>query len=347
MIPQTYPSTLSANNHMQMVVFVLSDVSGLTRWIDYIPVKPPTTINTNFANTFAEQGYIVTNSLTSISGKQAWLDYIPVYIDYAATTPYSTNASGYIPMDVFQITSLFSAGEQGVWYDPSDFSTMFQDAAGTTPVTAVGQPVGRILDKSGRGNHATQATAASRPVLQQDGTGRYFLLFDGVDDWLQTASINFTSTDKITMFVGVRRITSVASGVIVELSVNRATNPGAFTVAADDTSRYQFNSSGSVGTEFCLSAFQASPNSAVLTGTNRIAGNVIQLRRNGVVESNGDALDQGTGNYGNYPLYIGRRGGTTQPFNGRLYSLIVRGAQSTATEINNAEAYVNSKTGAY
>lgn len=42
---------------------------------------------------------------------------------------------------------LFQSGEQGVWYDPSDFSTMFQDAAGTTPVTAVEQPVGLALDK--------------------------------------------------------------------------------------------------------------------------------------------------------------------------------------------------------
>lgn len=48
----------------------------------------------------------------------------------------------------FTPLSLFSAGEVGAWYDPSDFSTMFQDSAGTTPVTAVEQPVGLILDKS-------------------------------------------------------------------------------------------------------------------------------------------------------------------------------------------------------
>jgi hypothetical protein len=65
----------------------------------------------------------------------------------------------------FSPASLFAAGEQGVWYDPSDFTTMFQDSAGTIPVTAVEQPVGRILDKSGRGNHAFQSTSASRPVL--------------------------------------------------------------------------------------------------------------------------------------------------------------------------------------
>lgn len=61
--------------------------------------------------------------------------------------------------------SLFASGEQGAWYDPSDLSTMFQDAAGTIPVTALEQSVGRILDKSGLGNHATQPTTASKPKL--------------------------------------------------------------------------------------------------------------------------------------------------------------------------------------
>ena len=51
------------------------------------------------------------------------------------------------PGGAFSPLSLFRNGEQGSWYDPSDFSSMFQDSAGTTPVT-VGDPVGRILDKS-------------------------------------------------------------------------------------------------------------------------------------------------------------------------------------------------------
>lgn len=49
---------------------------------------------------------------------------------------------------VAKIRSLFANGEQGAWYDPSDLTTLFQDAAGTTPVTAVEQPVGLMLDKS-------------------------------------------------------------------------------------------------------------------------------------------------------------------------------------------------------
>jgi len=47
-----------------------------------------------------------------------------------------------------KIKDLFKDGSQGVWYDPSDLTTLFQDSAGTTPVTALEQSVGLILDKS-------------------------------------------------------------------------------------------------------------------------------------------------------------------------------------------------------
>jgi len=47
-----------------------------------------------------------------------------------------------------QIRLLFASGEQGAWYDPSDLSTLYQDSAGTTPVTALGSPLGLMLDKS-------------------------------------------------------------------------------------------------------------------------------------------------------------------------------------------------------
>jgi len=49
----------------------------------------------------------------------------------------------------FNPESLFRNGEVGVYYDPSDLSTLFQDSAGTTPVTAAGQPVGLMLDAEG------------------------------------------------------------------------------------------------------------------------------------------------------------------------------------------------------
>jgi hypothetical protein len=47
------------------------------------------------------------------------------------------------------------------WYDASDTTTLWQDTAGTTPVTASGQTVLLWKDKSGNGNHLTSSSAPS------------------------------------------------------------------------------------------------------------------------------------------------------------------------------------------
>lgn len=92
------------------------------------------------------------------------------------------------------VLSLFHNGEQGAWYDPSDLTTLFQDAAGNTPVTADGDPVGLMLDKSGNGNHASQSVAARRPIYRTDGS-LHWLEADGVDDYLvHTAALTEAST---------------------------------------------------------------------------------------------------------------------------------------------------------
>jgi len=47
----------------------------------------------------------------------------------------------------FTPAALFSQGQQGLWHDPSDLTTLFRDSAGSDPVTADGDPVGLMLDK--------------------------------------------------------------------------------------------------------------------------------------------------------------------------------------------------------
>jgi hypothetical protein len=246
----------------------------------------------------------------------------------------------------FNPRSLFAAGEQGIWLDPSDFSTMFQDAAGTTPVTAVGQHVGLIRDKSGRGNHASQSSAASRPLLQQDSNGLYYLSFDGTDDGMATPSIDFTGTDKMTVWAGVRKLSDAAIGMVVELSASAGANNGVFYLSASASAgaNYQLVSKGTVLAAATPSGI-AAPKTNVLTGICDISGDLCRVRVNGAATS--ATTDQGTGNYGNYPLYIGRRAGTSLPFNGRIYQLIIRGAASNAGQIAATEAYVNAKTRAY
>ena len=434
-------------------------------------------------------------------------------------------------LDRFWPSNLFLGGIPGAWYDPTDLSTMFQDSTGTTPVTAVEQPVGLILDKSGNANHATQATAASRPTYRArynlltysedfgnaawtknqttvttnaavapdgtttadtviptvaggahsiytsytyaagvhtlsmyakangynwikvassltgngvffdvlngavgtanagytgtiqavgsgwfrcvttwtaaagfdlpgayiatangalsfngDGTSgvllwgaqlltaadvtatgnayqriaaatvydtapifRPYLAFDGMDDSLSTAAIDFTATDKMTVFAGETKLQDAALSVLAELSTDAPGTNGTFWLLAPYTATERY-SALSRGTSFTLasssSAVDVSPNTSVLTARLDIAAPLTQLIVNRAVRATNTA-SQGTGNYGNWPLFIGRRNNASFPFNGRLYSLIVRGAASSTTEIIDTETWVNARTGGY
>ena len=83
------------------------------------------------------------------------------------------------------IASLFSAGEQGAFYVPQPIvlgtQALFQDAAGTTPVTADGDPDGSMSDQSPNGHTAVQTISSKRPTYN---TSPERLSLDKVDDAL-------------------------------------------------------------------------------------------------------------------------------------------------------------------
>jgi hypothetical protein len=591
MIPRTYPSTLASDGiTRQMVVYFLSSISGLTRWVDYIPVAWASGSVVN--NSYNTSGATAVEVISSTTGRQSWVDYVPVYLDASASGAWEVSLTGYIPING-GVASLFAAGEQGAWYDPSDFNsymatgtelfpavnftdattwtasgvgttgltantfttnttagvvsqkltvgqwyqvtltastsagtvsvntadaftptirteigtgsgtysfradypylylrtsvgatvtvtalslkpltsistaTMYQDSAGTTPVTAVGQPVGLMLDKrlgavrgselstaslstwtvgaaltrtmngdtaqiarsgvidsanafykdfavtsgswyevaytignaSGArnftgtdvtgpltdgtgpfrrivrataatirlqfwptsdlttihlsgvslkeipGNHRTQSTAASRPTLQQDASGYYYLSYDGVDDWMQTASVDFSATDKMTVWAGVHKASDAARGVFAELG--NAPGTATFQLNAPSTTAtadFNWTVAGSIAVSATSPTSHAAPVSRVVVGTADISGDSSVLRINGT-QAASSSSDQGTGNYRNAVLYFGRRGGTTLPFNGREYQTIIRGATTSAAQLSAIEQFVASKTG--
>lgn len=348
----------------------------------------------------------------------------------------------------FSPISLFSAGEQGIWLDPSDLTTMFQDRAGTTPVTTPGQTVGKRLDKSGRGNHAVAPTDAARPTygiepktgrrnlllatdtmatqsltvaavahtLAFTGTGTvtltgastagplvgtgasnrvsltftptaasltltvvgsvtlaqlelgstatayqrvgtafdvteagvatvHYVQYDGTDDSFSTSSIDFTATNKMSVFAGVRKLSDAAQGIVAELSAIPTTNNGTFNLQAPSDAgfaRYRFTSKGTVSSGNFVSGY-AAPISNVLTGLGDISGDIATFRINGIQVAQ-STTDQGTGNFGNYPLFIGRRNNATVPFNGRDYGIIIVGKTASATEISSTESYLAANT---
>jgi hypothetical protein len=235
----------------------------------------------------------------------------------------------------FHPASLFGATTPGVVYDLADASSLFQDSAATQPVTTAGQLIGRVNDKSGRGNHATQGTTASKLVWQTT-----YGQCDGVDDWLQTGSIDFTGTDKVTVIAGIRKESDAAIGAVFELSTNSGGNSGTFALFAPNGAGVAGYGGRVRGTAEAFPAVSsvAAPNTAVVSLLGDIAGDVSTIRYNGASAQTLNT-DLGTGNFGNYSLYIGRRAGSSLPFNGRIYRLIVIGRALTASELSQAERW--------
>jgi hypothetical protein len=183
-----------------------------------------------------------------------------------------------------------------------------------------------------------------------------YLFFDGVNDSLATPSINFTSTDKMSVFAGVRKLSDAAFQSIAELSPTADANIGSFCVGSStlngDVSRRTWasvlagTSTGILGGAFVYAA----PSTNVLSALYDIAQSTSAteniLRVGGVQQtlalSPGNA---GTGNFSTYPLFIGGRNSASNFFSGHLYSLIVRGAQSNTGQISSTETWVAGKTG--
>lgn len=172
----------------------------------------------------------------------------------------------------------------------------------------------------------------------------HYLRFDGVDDWLVTNTIA-PGIDKVQVFAGVRKL-SASVGAIVELSPDMNTYSGTSALFWDSAGWWRYSSKGTVRSNADIPAASGAV-TGVLSGLGDISGKRVELRVNGTQGAQ-STENQGTGNYLAYPLYIGHRGGTTLPFNGHLYGLIVRfGSNLPAATIKHTEKYINTKTRAY
>jgi len=206
----------------------------------------------------------------------------------------------------------------------------------TGTVTAV---INSISAKEVAGNHASQATAAKRPLLQNDGVNNY-LDFDGVDDGLVTSAIDLSVTNKLTNFAGIRKSSDAARGVIVEMGANYAV-AGSFGIEhSDGGPNVRFTSP-----QGALAYTVAAPVTAVVSQImdNAAPTNSVIGRWNGVQVVQG--LTGPNYNFGNRQVGVGVRVEGTLPLNGNIYSLIVLGRTATTQEVADTESWVAAKTG--
>ena len=230
-------------------------------------------------------------------------------------------------------------------------------SAGTNTITCTAGTL--TLTVSGTVTNADlrlSSTSATMPAYQSVVTSTNYvttgflpyLSLDGVDDSYGTNSINFTATDKMAVVAGVTKLSDAASAIVVELSANAVLNAGAFNIQAPATggnAEYRYGEGGTTFRNALVSGYSA-PTTNVISGIGNVSAPSVAIRVDGVTKTT-DTLSQGTGNFGTYPLFIGRRNNSSLPFNGRIYQMVVCGKTLSANELASTEAYVNQKTGAY
>lgn len=249
---------------------------------------------------------------------------------------------------------LFAAGEKGGWWDPSNLASVWEDSAGTVPASVDGV-VGKINDLSGNSFHFLQATTANKPILRL-ASGKYYLEFDGADDFMSCASFDLSGTPTITGCVGARKTSDAAATILLELTTSTSTQAGSFffSGSTSGTAAWAVAQRATTGaaTVSRVATTYTQPITNVLyclysTAASGVA-NELTVRINaatpGTLTNSG--TDSGTGNFANATLYMGRRAGTTLPYTGRIYQAVLVGADKSANR-DDLETFVNLRTGAY
>ena len=227
----------------------------------------------------------------------------------------------------FSIASLFSASQAGAWYDPSDITTLYQDAAGTTPATADGDPVGRMLDKSGNGNHATQTVSGSRPVYRTDGT-LHWLEFDGVDDLL--FNYGFSRSNPDSLFFALEWLSPLSSKPLDGIQNNDAS----IFVFPDGRIR-----------AFSSASFVLTPAGTISLDTPTVGTAIFNLA-NSKIRINGALTAGTTGVMSTSGITMGGNSENLENFTGKLFSVISLGRLASPSEIENTEVYLANLSGA-
>ena len=240
------------------------------------------------------------------------------------------------------VLSLFKNAEKGLWLDFSDMSQMYQDSSGAVAVSALSQPIGMILDKSGNNNHAAQTTSSRRPIIQSDGA-----FFDGVNDFLKTVSaVNYGQTNYLEIFLKIKslyRSTSYYGGVTLESGDPSYTSKGAggfISMAPEEN--YLITAGSNTG----------SSNVAVLyPGSGRVYEGVYSIRiNNSEVALFGKGLSYSKPKSGATAirtdfLNIGartQRGATDFGFYGYIKQIVIVNRELTALERSNLTSFLES-----
>ncbi len=215
------------------------------------------------------------------------------------------------------------------WYDPSDLSSMRQGSTAGSAAAAVDSPVGYLADKSGNGNHLTQAGAGT-PILRLSG-GKYYLEFSSAGglDFLSRSSNPLSGATTATAIYANAPTEATTSGLLNRWGAASDDSFEPFSAANflsdfGSTTRPNFgNPSITLGTPYVMRLERGAANLAVTKNRVLIGSQALAVGWNAGV------------------VYVGPNGsGSTN-----LYGLLVINRVLTSGEVASLEDYMAGKAG--
>ena len=238
-----------------------------------------------------------------------------------------------------QFTGAGSVTASGTYSGALTNGQTFTCTAGTLTLTVSGSVTNAQLE-AGSTATAKQVVGAAYDVTESGVASVYTAYFDGVDDRLVSPSIDFTATDKMSVFGGVRK--TVELGLLdcllecadIFLGPGFALNTKAKGLAGNAS----FGSRGSTSDRYALTPLPTNT-SAVITGYADIPAPSVNIRNNSVIGT-GSTLSQGSGMYPNAAINVGSRPGGGYPFKGFLSALCARGTTTSSADITRMEKWM-------
>jgi hypothetical protein len=230
------------------------------------------------------------------------------------------NTAGWATGNALVRRNTFAAGEFGFWFDLWDQYTLFQDVAGTTPVTAAGQSVALVLDKSGNGLNMTQSSGSLQPTWETTdgfphllfGTGDYMSVVGTFTDAKRTvvAGCRFTGGDERKTLIEGAGNSNSYSVLQLELDDN-AGNSGNWKTAIDLADPMVASAEYVLATDTVVSSrFDYVNESTIAPGDLRVDGSIVD-------SGSYDPTDD----YGATSMNIFANRNVDRMAEGRLYSL--------------------------
>lgn len=258
-----------------------------------------------------------------------------------------------------QVATLLSGvSSPKFWFDPSDAPSRFQDAAGSSLITASDQNFARINDKTGTISALSQSVTASMPLYQTDGNLHWARADGSNDSWKSLSSVNLSATDKLTLIFGIRKRSDAATGMLMEFSPSTSANDGSFGVRAPQGAAANFafvargtGAAGGSDAGRVTTNVYASPISAVVFLQYDLAQASTDLQITAEINGVAPSLSllglaaAGGGNFGNFFLHLFRRNDAILPTTADFFGMIGIGRLLTTTEKSLCVRYMAAKTG--